>query len=141
MNAALPEKLRDMVGEFKDLEDLEDKYDTLIDFGREVKPIGEEDKREDCLVHGCQSVVHVWATLQDGRLAFHGFADAMIVNGLLSFFVLGCRGLSPEEFLALDPAFIKDTGVVASLTPSRVNGFYNIHKKYVEQVKALAGKD
>ena len=128
-----------MVEELKELDELSDKYETLIEMGKEVPPIDDSTKVEACLVHGCQSVVHVWPQIEGEKLHFKGYADALIVNGLLSFFVVGCDGISVDEFLALDPAFIKDTGVVASLTPSRVNGFYNIHKKYVDQVQQLQG--
>ncbi len=38
-------------------------------------------------------------------------------------------GLTPKEFLAVDPKFIERTGVIKTLTPSRVNGFYNIHEQ------------
>jgi cysteine desulfuration protein SufE len=137
--AALPAKLQAMVDELKEVDDLADKYEILIEMGKEVAPIDEAHKVPECLVHGCQSVLHVWPEIKEGKIYFHGFADAMIVNGLLSFYVLGCSGMKVEEFAEFDPGFIKETGVVASLTPSRVNGFYNIHQKYLEQVKQLTG--
>ncbi|HTA16448.1 MAG TPA: SufE family protein, partial [bacterium] len=88
-----------------------------------------ERKTEACIVHGCQSLVHVYSTLVDGRLKLRGHADALIVNGMLALLVLGLDGLTPEEFLQIDPKFIEKTGVVQALTPSRVNGFYNVYQK------------
>jgi cysteine desulfuration protein SufE len=143
MTQALPKRLQEMVEELKAIDDLTEKYEVLIEMGKEVPEIPAEMKKPECLVHGCQSVVHIYGELDaQGKLQFHGHADALIVNGLLALLVLGLSGLTPREFLALSPEFIKETGVVASLTPSRVNGFYNIHEKMkVEALKAQAQLD
>ena len=128
-----------MVDELSATDDLEEKYEILIELGKEVPDIPGERKTMECLVQGCQSVVHVYATLEDGKLKLHGHADALIVNGLLALLVLGLDGLTPKEFLKIDPKFIESTGVIKTLTPSRVNGFYNIHEKLkAEALIALA---
>jgi cysteine desulfuration protein SufE len=127
--APLPAKLQAMVDELSAIDDLEEKYDALIEMGRQVPDIPAERKTEACIVHGCQSLVHVYATLVDGRLSLRGHADALIVNGMLALLVLGLDGLTPEEFLKVDPKFIEKTGVMQALTPSRINGFYNVYQK------------
>ena len=127
--APLPAKLQAMVDELSSIDDLEEKYDALIEMGRQVPDIPVERKTEACIVHDCQSLVHVYSTLVDGRLQLRGHADALIVNGMLALLVLGLNGLTPEEFLAVDPKFIEKTGVMQALTPSRVNGFYNVYQK------------
>lgn len=130
MTATLPPKLQAYVDELAGIDDLEEKYLVLIELGEELPDIPADRKTEAFLVHGCQSVVHVYSSLEDGRLRLHGYADAKIVNGLLALLVLGLDGLTPEEFLAVDPKFIEKTGVIQTLTPSRVNGFYNIHERF-----------
>jgi cysteine desulfuration protein SufE len=135
----LPPKLQAMVDELSAGADLEEKYEILIELGRGVADIPAGRKTEDCMVQGCQSLVHVYSTLEDGKLRLHGHADALIVNGLLALLVQGLDGLSPSEFLAVDPKFIEKTGVISALTPSRVNGFYNIHQKLkADALAALA---
>jgi cysteine desulfuration protein SufE len=142
MTQTLPKKLQAMVDELKEVDDLTDKYEILIEMGKEVPDIPAEKKAPECQVHGCQSLVHVYADYQDGKLKLHGYADALIVNGLLALLVLGLDGLTPKEFLAVDPKFIETTGVIKTLTPSRVNGFYNIHEKLkLEALKYLALDD
>ena len=140
MTQSLPKRLQAMVEELKSIDDLTEKYEALIEMGKEVPDIPAAMKRPECMVHGCQSLVHIYSELSpEGKLVFHGYADALIVNGLLALLVLGLSGLTPKEFLALSPDFIKETGVVQSLTPSRVNGFYNIHEKMkVEALRHLA---
>lgn len=125
----LPARLQAMVDELAALDDLEEKYEALIEMGRAVPDIGAERKTEACMVQGCQSLVHVYTSMEGGKLRLYGHADALIVNGLLALLVLGLDGLSPSEFLAIDPRFIEKTGIISALTPSRVNGFYNIHEK------------
>jgi cysteine desulfuration protein SufE len=140
MNTVLPDKLQAMLDELIQAEDLTEKYEVLIELGRQVQDIPAEKKLPECQVQGCQSLVHVYSTLEDGRVQFHGFADAMIVNGLLALLVNGLSGLTPDEFLAVDPKFIEKTGVIKTLTPSRVNGFYNIHQRMrLEAIKWKAG--
>lgn len=140
MSITLPLKLQAMVEELKSIDDLTEKYEILIEMGKEVQDIPADMKKPECMVHGCQSMVHIYSELDsEGKIQFHGYADALIVNGLLALLVLGLSGLTPRDFLAVSPEFIKETGVVKSLTPSRVNGFYNIHEKMkVEALKHLA---
>jgi len=139
MTAVLPSRLQSMVDELAAIDDLEEKYLVLIEMGEGVPDVDAGHKVDACLVQGCQSQVHVFTELQDGKLRLHGHADAKIVNGLLALLVLGLDGLTPAEFLAVDPKFIERTGVVQTLTPSRVNGFYNIHERFkAEALIALA---
>jgi cysteine desulfuration protein SufE len=142
MTATLPPKLQAMVDELAGIDDLEEKYLVLIDMGSEVPDIPADRKTPACLIQGCQSVVHAYTTLEGGKLRLHGYADAKIVNGMLALLVLGLDGLTPREFLAVDPRFIEKTGVIQTLTPSRVNGFYNIHERLkAEALIALAQGD
>jgi len=132
-----PAILQAMIDELNTVDDLTDKYEILIELGGRVPDIPQADKVPANVVHGCQSVVHIAASLEDGKLRFRGHADAMVVNGLLALLVLGLSGLTPAEFLAFPPDFIKETGIVKTLTPSRVNGFYNIHHRMHVLAEAL----
>ena len=142
MTATLPPKLQAMVDELAAIDDLEEKYLILIEMGDDVPDISSEHKIESCVVQGCQSLVHVYTETVDGKLKLHGHADAKIVNGLLALLVLGLDGLTPKQFLAIDPHFIETTGVIKTLTPSRVNGFYNIFERFkAEALIALAKEE
>jgi cysteine desulfuration protein SufE len=71
-------------------------------------------------------------------LQWQGDADAQITKGLLALLIQGLSGLSPSQVLAVDPAFMAETGLQASLTPSRANGFLNILRHMQAQAAALA---
>ena len=89
-------------------------------------------------VRGCVSQVYVQGSLQEGKLHWQGDSDAQITKGLLALLMAGTEGLAPGVLVAMSPAFIQETGLQASLTPSRANGFLNIFKTMQTQAKLLA---
>lgn len=142
MSQGLPGKLQGMLAELEGIEDLTEKYQVLIEMGEELSDIPAAMKTPEHMVQGCLSLVHVYGELDSaGKLDFHGYADAKIVNGLLALLVLGLSGLSPEEFVGISPDFIKSTGVSQTLTPSRINGFYNIFEKMKLEALRFLGKN
>ena len=92
-------------------------------------------------VRGCVSQVFVAPSLENGQLHWQGDSDAQITKGLLALLIQGLDGLSPEQVVAVDPSFIAETGLQASLTPSRANGFLNILRHMQAQASALASSD
>ena len=84
-------------------------------------------------VQGCVSEVLVKAVLLEGKLYWEGYSDALITKGLLAFLISGMNELTPKEVVNINKKFIEDTGLKASLTPSRSNGFLNILLKMQSQ--------
>ena len=72
-------------------------------------------------------------TIKGGKLFWEGYSDALITKGLLAFLISGLNELTPNEVVEIDKKFIEDTGLKASLTPSRSNGFLNILLKMQSQ--------
>ena len=68
---------------------------------------------------------------------WQGDSDALITKGLLAFLIEGLNGLTPRQVREIDPGFIEATGLQASLTPSRANGFLNILRMMQTQAAAL----
>jgi cysteine desulfuration protein SufE len=83
--------------------------------------------------------VYVVGQLVDGKLHWQGDSDAAITKGLLALLIEGLEGLDPATATAIDASVLADTGLQASLTPSRANGFLNILRLMQAQAKALAG--
>ena len=52
---------------------------------------------------------------------------------MLAFLISGLNELRPNEVVEIDNKFIEVTGLKASLTPSRSNGFLNILLKMQSQ--------
>ena len=91
-------------------------------------------------VRGCVSQVFVQPVIDGEVLHWQGDSDAQITKGLLALLIQGLDGLTPQQVMAVDPGFIAETGLAASLTPSRANGFLNILRHMQAQAAAVAGE-
>lgn len=114
------------------------RYEYVLWLAKKLQPFPEELRSDDHKVKGCVSQVYVVAELHDGKLHWRGDSDAAITKGLLALLIEGMEGLTPQQAASIDPAFIAATGLQASLTPSRANGFLNILKLMQAQASALA---
>jgi cysteine desulfuration protein SufE len=114
------------------------RYEYVLWLAKRLPALPDALRSEDRKVRGCVSQVYVVGELQEGRLHWQGDSDAQITKGLLALLIEGLDGLTPAEVVALDPAFIAATGLQASLTPSRANGFLNILRTMQAQAAALA---
>ncbi len=134
----LPEAIDRIVQRFQRLSDPKQRYEQLILYGKKLATFPETLKTPENKVQGCVSQVFVVAELDDNeRVVFAGDSDAFISKGFLGLLVSCMNGLTQKEIELLTPDFIKDTGLVASLTPSRANGFYNVFKKMQQQAIAI----
>ncbi len=131
------ETLDGIVARLKNSSDPKRRYEYVLWLARKLAPFPEELRQEVFKVRGCVSQVYVVGKLVDGRLHWQGDADAQITKGLLALLITGLEGLSPAEAAAIDPAFLAETGLQASLTPSRANGFLNILKLMQAQARGL----
>lgn len=125
-SSQFPAKLSSLVQRFKRHSDSKLRYQQLLSFAKKLKPLPEEEKIAENKVKGCVSQVYISAYLEDGKVCYLGDSDAQLVKGLVAFLIEGLNGLTPEEILKISPDFITETGLNASLTPSRASGFYNI---------------
>jgi cysteine desulfuration protein SufE len=104
------------------------RYEYVLWLAKKLPPFPEELRQEAFKVRGCVSQVYVVGQLREGRLHWQGDSDAQITKGLLALLIEAMEGLTPAEAVAIDPAFLAATGLQASLTPSRANGFLNIFR-------------
>lgn len=134
----LPEPVIRLVRRFQRLSDPKQRYEQLILYGQKLPPFPEEQKTPENKVPGCVSQVYVTVSLDaQGKTIFAGDSDALISKGFVGLLATALNGLSPAEVVAVAPDFIKDTGLVVSLTPSRANGFYNVFRTMKEKAAQL----
>ncbi len=114
------------------------RYEYVLWLAKKLPPLADEFRQEVFKVKGCVSQVYVVGQLVDGTLHWQGDSDAAITKGLLALLIEGLEGLTPDQAAAIDPSFLAATGLQASLTPSRANGFLNILLMMQAQAKALA---
>ena len=131
------QKLDQIVDRLKGTADPKRRYEYVLWLAKKLEPLPEDFRNDVFKVKGCVSQVYVVGQLVDGKLHWQGDSDAAITKGLLALLIEGTEGLDPSAMASIDPAFLSETGLQASLTPSRANGFLNIFKMMQAQANAL----
>ena len=131
---SIKEKQQELIDDFAFLSDWEQKYEYIINLGKELKGLPEEKKNEDILIKGCQSQVWLNAELRDGKIFFLADSDGILPKGIISLLVGVYSGHTAEEILAADFDFISKIGLQEFLSPSRANGLASM----IKQIKFYA---
>jgi len=113
-------------------DDWMDRYQFIIEMGRELPAFPDSWMDDAHRVPGCQSRVWMEATSQQGALWFAGKSDAAIVSGLIALLLRVYSGRTPDEILATDPVFLKDLGLLEALSTNRGNGIASMARKVRE---------
>lgn len=119
----------EIISDFSVMGSWEDKYEYIIQLGKELPLISEEFKTPDNLIKGCQSRVWLHTELKDGRLFFTGDSDAVITKGLVSLMIYVLSGHTPQEIAAAEIYFIDAIGLSSHLSPTRSNGLLSMLKQ------------
>ena len=130
----LEEKKQEIIEEFSLYEEWLDKYEYLIELGKNLAPFPEEKKTEDRLIKGCQSRVWLDSELRDGSLYFMADSDAVITRGIISLLIGVYSGRPAQEIAADDFAFVSEIGLKDNLSPTRANGLVSM----IERIKEIA---
>lgn len=125
----IKEKQQEIVNDFEFLEDWEQKYEYIIDLGKELKGIPDDKKTDDNLIKGCQSKVWIDAEFKDGKLYFDVDSDGILPKGIVSMLSSIYSGHSTQEILDSDFKFIEEIGLQEFLSPSRANGLMAMTKQ------------
>jgi sulfur transfer protein SufE/stress-induced morphogen len=127
---------------FESIGDDKLRYKQLLYMANQLAPMGEEYQIDSNKVPGCLSTVYIHATLDKTNansnaggenaaaappvVNYMGDSDGLLTKGLVALLVRGFSGNTAESIQHVDPAFIKQAGIDASLTPGRNNGFLNM---------------
>ncbi len=125
----IKEKQQEIVEEFDFLEDWEQKYEYIIDLGKELKGLSDDKKTDDNLIKGCQSKVWIDAKFEEGKLFFDADSDGILPKGIVSLLVSIYSGQPAKEILDSDFKFIEEIGLQEFLSPSRANGLMAMTKQ------------
>jgi cysteine desulfuration protein SufE len=130
----------EIVDNFSVLDAWDDRYRYVIELGRTLAPLPEDQRTDANKVQGCAS--QVWLTTdvradgQDGPvLSFTGDSDAHIVRGLIAILFALYSGRHARDILATDALDLFDRmGLREHLTPQRSNGL----RSMVERIRTEA---
>ena len=119
----------EIIEEFAVFEEWMDKYEFLIELGRDLPVIDPKYKNNEYLINGCQSKVWLYADLVDGKIQFSADSDAIITKGIVALLVRVLSNRTPEEIMNADLFFIDNIGLTDNLSPTRSNGLVAMVKQ------------
>jgi cysteine desulfuration protein SufE len=113
---------QDIAEEFAFFGDWTERYQYLIDLGKQLPPFPEACKTEEHRVHGCQSMVWLVPGGDAAKMHFEAISDSAIVSGLIALVLRVYSDRSAQEIVATEPQFIATIGLAKHLSPTRSNG-------------------
>ena len=132
--STLEEAKRSVIEDFSLYDEWLDKYEYIIELGKNLEPYPEEEKTDDKLIKGCQSRVWLDSRVEGGKLFFKADSDAIITKGIISLLISVYSGRTPEEIAGDDFSFIGEIGLKENLSPTRANGLVSM----IEKIKELS---
>lgn len=127
-----------IIEEFSVFSDWMERYEYLIDMGKDLPLFDESHRKPDYLIEGCQSKVWLYPSFTDNVVTFAADSDALITRGIVALLVRVFSGRTPEEILNADIYFIDRIGLKENLSPTRSNGLLAMMKQM--RLYALAYK-
>ncbi len=123
-----------IIDDFSLFDDWMDKYNLLIEMGKDVPPIDPRYKVKDYLIEGCQSKVWLSPEFDGKSITFTADSDAIITKGIVSLLIKVMSGRTPREIISTELYFIDRIGLRQNLSPTRSNGLLSM----VRQMKLYA---
>lgn len=120
---------KEIVSEFALFDSWDDKYEYIIDMGKQLPVLPLQYKLDENKVKGCQSTVWLVAEEREGKIFYQADSDAMIVKGLISMLIRVLSGHTSAEIIAADLGFIREIGMTAHLAQTRSNGLLAMVKQ------------
>ena len=134
-------KQAEIIEEFSMFDEWMEKYEYIIELGKELPLIASEYKVEDNLIKGCQSQVWLHAEMEeDNKVHFTADSDAIITKGIVSLLIRVLTDESPEDIIHADLHFINDIGLHEHLSPTRSNGLLAMIKQMKFYALAIQAK-
>lgn len=123
-----------IIDDFSYFDDWMDKYEYIIDLGKNLPLIDESQKTDEKLISGCQSRVWLGVDHKDGKVEFTADSDAVITKGIIGLLIQVMSNQPAKEIVESDLYFIDKIGLKEHLSPTRSNGLLSM----VKQMKMYA---
>ena len=132
--ATMKELEQNLIEEFELFDDWMDKYNYIIELGKELPMIDEQYKTPEFLIEGCQSQVWLHADYKDGKVFFTADSDAIITKGIVNLLIRVLSERTPQEIIDNDLHYLDAIGLKEHLSPTRSNGLASM----IKQIKLYA---
>lgn len=138
--SSIKEAQEEIIDEFSMFDDWMQRYEYIIDLGKNLPLIDEQYKTDENIIKGCQSKVWLHADEDNGRVVFTADSDAILTKGIIAILIRVFSGHTPQEILDADTDFINEIGLKEHLSPTRANGLVSMIKQIKMYALALASK-
>ena len=118
----------EIIDEFSMFDDWMQRYEYIIDLGKNLPLIQEEYKTDDNLIKGCQSKVWIKGEQKDDTIVFTADSDAILTKGIIAILIRVFSNQNAFDILAADTDFIDKIGLKEHLSPTRANGLVSMIK-------------
>lgn len=123
--------IQELIEDFAFLDDWEDRYRYVIELGKKLAPLSDDERTDETKVLGCTSQVWLVTEIEtsgtETSLSFRGDSDAHIVRGLIAILLVLYSGKSISEILTIEPRDIfAQLGLNEHLSPQRSNGLFSM---------------
>ena len=134
MSSKIETRVEEIVEELSLFDDELGKYEYLVDTGKALTPLSEDEKEDKYLIQGCTSQVWLICEEKAGKLIFRGDSNTVIVKGLAALIINIFSDLTPKEIVDFDMDRLAVLGLSEIITPNRQNGL----KSMIERIKTYA---
>ena len=126
---------QELVEEFEMFDNWMDRYQYIIDMGKQLPDFPEERRTDEFKIQGCQSNVWMCHEQAGDKLVFKATSDAAIVAGLIAVLLRIYSERTAEEINQTEPHFLKDLGLDKHLSPTRSNGLHAMLERIYQVAK------
>jgi len=119
----------EIIDDFSLFDDWMERYEYIIELGKDLPLIDSEFKTKDNLISGCQSKVWLHAELKDKKIIYTTDSDAILTKGIIALLLRVFSNQTPKTILATKTDFIDEIGLKEHLSPTRANGLVSMIKK------------
>lgn len=133
---SIKEKEEQVIEDFAIYDEWLDKYEYIIELGKNLEAYPQDRKTDDHLIKGCQSRVWLDARKEDDRIYFTADSDAIITKGIISLLISIYSGATAAEILESDFSVVEKIGLRENLSPTRANGLVSM----IETIRNIAAR-
>ena len=126
---SISEIQKEILEDFEMFENWMQKYEYLIDLGKELPPIDSKYKTDENLIKGCQSRVWLHAEKKDKKIVFSAESDAIMTKGIIALLIRVFSGQNGNDIAKSNLYFIKEIGLKEHLSATRANGLLSMIKQ------------
>ncbi len=124
----------EIVDEFSMFDDWMQRYEYIIDLGKNLPLIDDNFKTEENTIKGCQSKVWLHGEIINDKVVFTADSDAILTKGIIAILIRTFSNQNPVDVLNADMSFIDEIGLKEHLSPTRANGLVSM----IKQIKMYA---